>query len=161
MSNVRIVFPKHRLAEQLKTPGGPPAAEALKAAAANLAQLAPECLEELEALVAQAEACLARFPATFQEEPLRELYAMASRGVGMGKVAGAAAADVALISLCDVLDYLIATAAWDLNPVTVHVRALRLLVGAGGKALDANSAEVVMAGLQKVSARYAQRIGAG
>jgi hypothetical protein len=159
MSSVQIVFPKLRLATQLRVPGGKPVCEAIEAAERNLAQLAPECLEELRALLAQAEACLAGLPSTFEDAPLRNLYAVAARAVGLGKVAGAAAADTALISLCDLLDHLLASQRMDVNSVAVHVRALRLLVGDAGKTLDEAGATAVMEGLKKVSARYAGASG--
>lgn len=155
MSSVQFVFPKLRLTNQLKVPGGKPVCEALADADANLAQLAPECLEGLRALVAEAEACVARFPQAFEIEPLQALYAIAARAVGLGKVAGAAAADAVLISLCELLDNLLAAQRLDINSVVVHVRALRLLVGDAGKALDEAGATAVMEGLKKVNARYA------
>jgi hypothetical protein len=155
MSSVQFVFPKLRLATQLRVPGGKPVCEALADADSNLAQLAPDCLEELRALLAEAEACLVGFPATFEAEPLRNLYAIAERAVGLGKIAGAPAADTALISLCDLLDYLLASQRPDTISVAVHVRALRLLVGDAGKTLDETGANAVMEGLKKVSARHA------
>jgi hypothetical protein len=156
MSSVRIVFPKLKLTSQLRAPGGPSVAEAMQAAAANLLELRPECLEELQRLIAEAEDCFGRCPDAFDVGPMRDLYAVASRGVGVGTVGGFAAVDTALVSLCDLLDHLMATERWDRNAVAVHIRALRLLVGDGGRELDPVAETAVLDGLKKVSGRFAK-----
>ena len=51
MSGVRFVFPKPRLAEILRMPGGLPVVEALERAQGNLETLKPSCLAELQARV--------------------------------------------------------------------------------------------------------------
>jgi hypothetical protein len=156
MSNVRFVFPKHKLAEQLRQAGGLPVAEAVEAAQANLAELRPECLSELQALTGEAAACFEQFPAVFDPAPLRTLYGIASRGVGTGAVCGTPAADTALISLCNLLDYLQTTRRWDLDAVAVHVKTLQLLVGSAGQDLGEAASDAILSGLTQVSARYAQ-----
>jgi hypothetical protein len=153
MSSVSIVYPKHRLAAQLKAPGGPAVADALLAAQANLDELKPQCLSELQALVRDAEACLARIPATFSAEPLKALYAIASRGIGAGSVCGAAGADKSLVSLCDLLDHLITAGRLDREAVAVHVRTLQFLVS--GQETPAAAVDMLLGQLRKVSARYA------
>lgn len=156
MSSVRFVFPKLKLAEQLRVPGGKPVAEAVEEAEANLATLQPECLDELKVLTEAAAACFARFPATFAPEPLKDLYAIAVRGVGIGAISGAPAADSTLISLCDLLDHLGATGRWDQEAVAVHVHTLQLLVSQAGKAMTPEAETAILSGLKKVSQRYAQ-----
>lgn len=156
MSNVRYVFPKPRLTDQLRVPGGVAVAEALEAAEANLAQLRPQCLEELESLTAEAEACFERLPSTFSGEVLLELYAIAARGVGAGSVCGQPAADAALISLCDLLDHLRRSERLDREAVGVHVMTLRLLVRGVSQPLPAGGAERLVSDLKKVSARFAR-----
>ena len=156
MSSVRFVFPKLKLAEQLRVPGGKPVAEAVEEAEANLATLQPECLDELQVLPEAAAACFARFPATFAPEPLKDLYAIAVRGVGIGAISGAPAADSTLISLCDLLYHLGATGRWDQEAVAVHVHTLQLLVSQAGKAMTPEAETAILSGLKKVSQRYAQ-----
>jgi hypothetical protein len=156
MSSVRFVFPKIKLAEQLRVPGGKAVAEALDSAEANLAELQPECLDELRALADAAVACFATFPAAFAPEPLKELYAIAVRGVGIGAISGAPAADTTLISLCDLLDHLGATSRWDQEAVAVHVHTLQLLVSQAGKGMTPEAEAAILSGLKKVSQRYAQ-----
>ena len=123
---------------------------------ANLAQLRPEGLSELKALASDALDCFERFPADFSAEPLRELYAIAARGIGAGAVVGAPAVDTALVSLCDLLDYLSTSKRWDHEAVAVHVRTLQLLVLGAGKDMDEATADAIVSGLKKVSAIYAQ-----
>jgi hypothetical protein len=80
MINVRFVFPKHKLTEQLQAAGGMPVAEALEAAQASLAELRPECLSELQAVTGEATACFDRFPSAFDPAPLKALYGVAPPG---------------------------------------------------------------------------------
>jgi hypothetical protein len=156
VSSVRYVIPKNKLGAQLRIPGGLPVAEALEAAHANLAELRPQCLMALQALTRDAQACFQRFPAAFSPEALKALYAIAARGVGTGSVCGAPAVDATLISLCDLLDHLRATERWDREAVSVHVQTLNLLVLGAGHEMDEAAANAILAGLKKVSARYAQ-----
>ena len=156
MGNVRFVFPKHKLTEQLQAAGGLPVADALEAAQANLVELRPECLSELQTLTVEASACFDQFPPAFDPAPLKALYGVASRGVGTGAVCGIPGADTALISLCNLLDYLQTARRWDLEAVAVHVKTLQLLVGSAGQDLGTAASEAILSGLTKVSARYAQ-----
>jgi hypothetical protein len=157
MSSVRFVFPKLKLTGQLKAAGGRPVVEALAAAKANLAAIQPECLSALQALTEEALGCLQRFPSTFNSESLKELYVIASRGVGVGAVSGSPAADTALVSLCDLLDHLRVTGRWDREAITVHVKTLQLLVLGAGQNMDAATADAILSGLRKVTALYAAR----
>ena len=156
MSNAQYVFPELRLSQQLKAAGGLPVVEALDAAQTNLKALQPECLAELRSLTAEASGCFARFPDAFTAPLLKDLYAIASRGVGSGAVAGIPAADTALISLCDLLDHMTRAGRWDKEAVAVHVKTLEVLVSTEGQAMSDQAASAVLLGLTKVSARYAQ-----
>lgn len=73
----------------------------------------------------------------------------------MPSVCGLAAIDTALISLSDLLDYLKSQQRWDANAVAVHLRACRLLLQTEGAA-DAAGTQAILAGLRKVSQRYAK-----
>lgn len=154
MTSVQYLFPKLKLTQQLKAPGGLPVAEALEAAHANLAELQPQCVGELRTRVGEAVACFQRFPAEFDADLLAELYAIAARAVGLGGVGGIPAADAALVSLCDLLDRLGVRVCWDLEAVAVHVQTLQLLA-LGEAQADAAATEKLLSGLRKISARYA------
>ena len=157
MSSVRFVRPTLKLAAQLKTPGGLTTAEALEAAHANLAQLRPPSLSTLQALAAEAEACLKTLPATFSREPILALYAVSARGVGLGAVAGAPAADDVLVSLCDLLDRFLVTERWDRDAAAVHVSSLRLLVLGAEQEPNPAGTAAILDGLKRVHARHAER----
>jgi len=154
MTTARFTVPKVRLAALLRTPGGPPAAEALAAAQANLQTLKPACIGELQELLVQAEALFGRMGCDYDAAAISELYQLAVRGIGLGDVCGAGSVDVALHSLCDLLDGLMTEQRHDPEAVGVHLRAWRLLISTE---LPAEGAQAVLAGLSKVSALYATK----
>ena len=152
MTSVRFVFPKPRLNELLRAPGGLPVAEALQRAQANLEAIRPTCTAELLALLELCEAAYWQLKDEYDEPAVTELYSLAVKGIGAGDVCGAPAVDVALTSFCDLLDHLRTLKRYDHNAVGVHVRAWRLLMTAD---LPKAGAEQVLDGLLKVSRRYA------
>jgi hypothetical protein len=153
VSKVRIEHPRLRLAAQLGEAGGLTVAEAVQKANANLAEIAPQCLTELQRAAQAAEAAFRALPPAFAAEPLQGLYAIASRAVGLGAVGGAPGADVALVSLCDLVDRMAASGRWNLAAIGVHVQTLQAL--AFGAAGDARTTARVLAGLKLVSEHYA------
>jgi len=152
MSSVRFVFPKVRLAEILKAPGGLAVADALERAQANLESIKPTCIAEMAALVELAESHFDQLGEAFDDDALAEIYAIAVRGIGGGAVCGAPALDNALTSLCDLLDALRNTRRYDREAIGVHIRSWRLLMNVDFPPAGAAS---VLDGLLKVSARYA------
>jgi hypothetical protein len=156
MSSVRYEFPKFKLTQQLREPGGLAVAEAVEAAESNLDELRPECADELQAATAAALACFQGFPASFDATSLQQLYAIAARAVGIGAVCGAPAADATFVSLCNLLDHLSVIKRWDLDAIAVHVQTLVLLAARVRDKLDAPAIEQVLAGLEKVTRRYRQ-----
>ena len=154
MSSVRYEFPKYKLTQQLREPGGQTVADAVEAAQANLFELQPECMNELQSATAAALAAFQTFPADFNPDALQQLYAIAARAVGIGAVCGVPAADTAFVSLCNLLDHLTVIQRWDLEAIAVHVQTLQLL-GVGQK-LNEAAIEQILAGLQKVTRRYWQ-----
>ncbi|HWF76534.1 MAG TPA: hypothetical protein VN694_05090 [Caulobacteraceae bacterium] len=154
MSSVRYEFPKYKLTQQLREPGGLAVADAVDGAAANLEELRPECADELQKAVSAAMACFQAFPPEFDPAALQELYAIAARAVGIGVVCGAPAADATLVSLCNLLDHLGVIQRWDLAAVAVHVQTLQLLAARLRENLEAPAIEQVLAGLEKVTRRY-------
>jgi hypothetical protein len=152
LSSVKFVFPKPTLGKLLRAPGGLAVADAMDRTQANLEQLRPECLAELRALIARIESCFEGAAANADGAPVRELYALAAQGVGMGAVAGVPGADVALISLCKLVDYLQTQGRWDPAGILVHVRALKFLAVADAASLA--QADAMLAGLERVTAHY-------
>jgi hypothetical protein len=152
MSSVRFVFPKPRLAALLKLPGGVPVAEALERAQANLEEIRPTCSAELTALLELSEVAYEALSNSFDDVGLERLYAVAVRGVGGGRVCGVPGVDVALTSLCDLLDYLRTQKRYDRDAIAVHIRAWRLLMRLD---LPAEGQDAVLDGLKQVSRRYA------
>lgn len=153
--NVKIHTPPIRLAKLLRTPGGLPVAEAVQRADAGLQSLRKDCLAELQSVLDEAEACAARASDTFDAALLAELYRTVSNPIGTPSVCGLHAVDTALISLSDLLDYLKGQQRWDVNAVAVHLRAFRLLLHTEAAA-DAAGTQAILAGLRKVSQRYAR-----
>jgi hypothetical protein len=156
MSSARYEFPKFKLTQQLREPGGLPVAEAVEAADGNLEQLRPECADELQQAVSDALACFQAFPAAFDAAALQRLYAISARAVGIGRICGAPAADATFVSLCNLLDHLTVIQRWDLEAIAVHVQTLHLLSARLRDGLDAPAIEQVLAGLEKVTRRYRQ-----
>jgi len=151
MTTARFTVPKQRLAQLLKTPGGLPVAEAIAAAQGNLAQLKPLCIGELDRLLATAEKIFAALGSAYDEDGVGALYETAVRGIGLGDVCGAGSVDIALHSLCDLLDHLQTHHRYDPEAVGVHLRAWKLLISTE---LPPEGAQAVLAGLNKVSALY-------
>ena len=153
--SVRFVVPKLRLAKLLRTPGGLPVVEALEAAERNLRTLRPSCQAELTVLLELCEQSFAVLGAEFDAAGLKDIYATAVRGIGGGRVSGLPAVDLALISLCDLIDHLQTTGRYDRKAVGVHVSSWRLLMGAD---LPEAGTTAVLDGLRKVNLRYAEDV---
>jgi len=157
MTSVRFVFPKPRLNELLRTPGGLPVAEAIEAARKNLESIQPSCTAELMALLELCEAGCQGLPNDFDDAALAEIYSIAVKGIGAGEVCGVPGVDAALTSFCDLLDHLRSLKRFDREAVGVHVQAWRLLMSGG---LPEAGARQVVDGLLKVSGRYAAEVAA-
>jgi hypothetical protein len=157
MTSVRFVFPKPRLNELLRTPGGLPVAEAIEQARQNLESIKPTCTAELAALLELCEAGFWNLKEDADDAALAEIYALAVKGIGAGEVCGVPKVDVALTSFCDLLDHLRTLGRFDRDAVGVHVRAWRLLMSAE---LPEAGARQVIDGLLKVSGRYAAEVAA-
>jgi hypothetical protein len=155
MTSVRFVFPKPRLNELLRTPGGLPVAEAIEQARQNLEAIKPTCTAELTALLELCEAGSWNLTDSYDETAVGELYALAVKGIGAGEVCGVPAVDVALTSFCDLLDHLRTLGRVDREAVGVHVRAWRLLMSSE---FPEAGARQVIDGLLKVSRRYGAEV---
>jgi len=152
--SVTFHTPKRRLTQLLKTPGGLPLAEAIERATKNLGTLAGACVAEVGSVTEQAEALMARKPASFDEAFLTEFYGVVNPPIGLSSICGLDGIDVALHSMCDLLDHLKTTERWDVEAMQVHVQALKLLLHTESSQ-NAEQTDAVLSGLRKVSQRYA------
>jgi hypothetical protein len=152
MSSVRFVFPKPRLAQLLRMPGGLPVAEALERAEQNLQSIRPTCAAELQALLELADSRFQALGAEADDAGMADIYAIAVRGIGGGQVCGMAGVDVTLTSLCDLLDHLRSNNRYDRAAIGVHVRSWRLLMSTD---LPPEGSAAILDGLRRVSERYA------
>jgi hypothetical protein len=150
MSAARFTVPKLNLTQLLKTPGGLPVQEAVAAAQANLVSLKPLCMGELHTLLETAEKVFAGLSG-YEEAGVISLYETAVKGIGLGDVCGAGSVDVALHSLCDLLDHFRTHQRYDAEAVGVHLRAWRLLISTE---IPPEGAQAVLGGLNRVSAKY-------
>lgn len=155
MTAIRVVLPKLRLAELLRSPGGLSVSEAVERAQANLEEIRPACTADLLALLELCEAGCGNIGEKFDDAVLAELYAIAVKGIGAGEVCGLPGLDLALTSFCDLLDHLRTVARYDGEAVGVHVRAWRLLMTSD---LPEAGRQQVVDGLLKVSGRYAAEV---
>jgi hypothetical protein len=154
--SVRFHLPKRSLAQLLKTPGGLPVADAVERATKNLGALAGACVAEVGSVIERAEALMANRPCGFDEGFLTEFYGLVNPLIGVSSVCGLGAIDVALHSMCDLLDHLKTSGRWDVEPMQVHVQALKLLLHTESSQ-NADQTEAVLSGLRKVSQRYASQ----
>ena len=152
MTAVRFVFPKPRLAELLRMPGGLPVAEAIERAQKNLESIKPTCVAEMIGLLEMCEVALQSLGDNYDEQGLEQLYAMAVRGIGGGAVCGVPDVDPALTSFCDLLDQLRTSKRFDREAIGVHVRSWRLLMTMD---LPEAGRKQVLDGLLKVTRHYA------
>lgn len=150
MTTARFTVPKLNLTQLLKTPGGLPVQESVAAAQANLTSLKPLCMGELHTLLEAAEKVFAGLNG-YDEAAVTSLYEIAVRGIGLGDVCGAGSVDVALHSLCDLLDHFRTHQRYDAEAVGVHLRAWRLLISTE---IPPEGAQAVLGGLNRVSAKY-------
>lgn len=151
MSTARFTVPKLNLTQLLKAPGGLPVQEAVAAAQANLTSLKPLCMGELHTLLEAAEKTFAGLSG-YDEAGVTSLYETAVKGIGLGDVCGAGSVDVALHSLCDLLDHFRTHQRYDAEAVGVHLQAWRLLISTE---IPPAGAQAVLGGLNRVSAKYA------
>lgn len=154
MSAVKIFTPPVRLAKLLRTPGGVTVADAVQRAGEGLEGLKSRCMAELQAVLERAEACAARADGHYQPDVAAELYDLVSKPIGVASVCGLKPVDTVLISLSDLLDYLKGQERWDAEAVAVHLGAFRLLLRTD--VADQAGAEAILAGLRKVSQRFAR-----
>ena len=151
---VSIHVPEVRLAKLIRTPGGKPVADAMRDANKGLEGLQADCLGELSVVLDKAEALVARTQGAFNAELAGELYGMVSKTVGVATACNLKPIDTMLVSLADLLDYLMSGKTWDVNAVAVHLRAFRLLLKTEA-ARDGAGTQAILEGLRRVSQRFA------
>lgn len=152
MSAVRIHTPDVNLAKLIRKPGGKAVADALSGASEGLKQMSGSVVSELKATLAAAETCLAANPTGAAVE---ELYLIVARPIGAASLCGLAAADEVLTSLATLLDAMREEVPWALEPVTLHLHGLGLLLSAPE---DSDETKALVDGLKKVTKRYAGEV---
>lgn len=122
---MKIYYPKNTLAAAMKAAEPLMAHTALGRAATGLAAIRNQCLAQLDELLA----LLVALPGdvTDMHDRLRQGYHLSRRIIGLGHVAGFPQVDMAALSLCDVIDGLLARNIADWAPVEAHVDAMRLM----------------------------------
>lgn len=152
MSTVKRIKVKNRLAAVVRTPGGKTVAEAVHAAETGLESIKDECLDALDATLAD----MSRLAAAMKTAPSRadidQLYGYSNDLIGVAGVFSLNAVGDAAYSLCELLDGLIETATWNWPAVEVHLNGLKLLRMLGENIGEAER-DQVLAGLRAVTKR--------
>lgn len=152
MNAVQNFYPPNRVAIALKKATPCTVGECIRQADENLRHIAQACLDHVDSNLEKMEAALQSWPAAEDRDYLLALYNLSLRLVGVASVGGLKDLDLTAKSLCDVVDGLLARSAWEREPISVHVSAMRLLrhpeaLGGG--------VSVVVDGLMRVRQRYA------
>jgi hypothetical protein len=133
VSSVILRTVKHRLSELIQKPGGVTFEAAMAGSEAALAEKAGPALEMVAAKATELEQLAAG--KGLDAEGIETAYGLASEIVNVIGCLNLPAVFAVAYSLCDILDYF-RTGGFNREAFDVHVRALRLLVAAGGKAPD-------------------------
>lgn len=150
MSRAIFTAPNYRLSKLLKKPGGKSIAAAIEAAAENVSTLKVPCLEHVDEALVEIDAHLRAFiEMEDKSAPAKALYDCVNAMIGLAGAVGLREVDRASFSLCDLLDRMMRTQRWEIEPIAVHVQSLHLL-RQPAIIESAASVRAVMSGLQKV-----------
>ncbi len=151
MSAPKFFFPTNRLALALRAASPRSAAECLKAATANVAAMADECLEAVDVRLDSLNAAFASSGSEPSQPALQEIYDLAAQLIGVAAPAGLPDLGTAAASLCDVVDGMLTRDEARAEPIRVHISAMHLLRSAA----DAGAATApILEGLAKVRRRF-------
>ena len=158
----KIIPVKNRLGQLLKLPGGVARAEAVEAAGKAVETLRDEYVNAIPGEIGALEAIVAA--AGRKHIPASELEAMLDRAGHVLTLSGTFGYDLldeVVKRFCDLATGMIEKNIGDVAPVSVHLRAMRL-VCPGGQELDEGTADHMLGGLEKVHAHYGiKRLQAG
>ncbi len=153
MSAVKKLRVPNRLAAVVKTPGGKTVAEAVAAAEVKIDLIKDDCLDAIDAALADMTAASASMKAgTPSRDQIEALYSLSNDVFGIAGVFALNAVGEAAYSLCDLLDKFMVTGSWNWPAVEVHLNGLRVL-RALGESVTAAQAEPVLSGLKAVAKR--------
>jgi hypothetical protein len=150
----KIIPVKNRLGQLLKLPGGVAREEAVEAAGKAVETLREEYVNAIPGEIGALEAIVAA--AGRKHIPASELEAMLERAGHLLTLSGTFGYDMldeVVKRFCDLTTGMIEKDIGDVAPVSVHLRAMRL-VCPGGAELDAGAADHMLGGLEKVHAHY-------
>jgi hypothetical protein len=158
---VRHIPVKNKLAKLIQLPGGKRLREALADAETNLETIKPDCVSQIDELLAEIQLLTA--PAGEPDRATRErLYDLANQVVGLAGTFGLPSLGRAAYSLCELIDCTLEVGGCPKSEIQVHTESLQLLrnperLGEAGQA-------AVLAGLVKIithaQARAARAAGA-
>lgn len=138
-------------AKLVRQPGGLTMNEAVRAADANLQSIRGQLLAEVEASVERMQTLGRALRDASDGGALEELYALANSVVGMSGASGLRALGQVCYSLCEVIDRLQTSGAWNGPAVQVHMDSLWLL--RPGTAEGEAQQEAIVVALKRVVGR--------
>jgi len=150
----KIIPVKNRLGQLMRLPGGVAREEAVTAAGKAVDTLREEYVNAIPGEIGALEAIVAA--AGRKHMPARELEAMLERAGHLLTLSGTYGYDLldeVVKRFCDLATGMIEKDIGDVAPVSVHLRAMRL-VCPGGAELDEGAADHMLGGLEKVHAHY-------
>jgi hypothetical protein len=150
----KIIPVKNRLGELLRRPGGVGREEAVEAAGKNVESLRDEYVSAIPDEIAALELILAA--AGRKKIPVSELKSMLERAGHLLTLSGTFGfdlLDLVVKRFCDLASGMIEKEIEDVAPVSVHLRAMRL-VCPGVAELPEGEADHMLSGLAKVHAHY-------
>ncbi|HEY0105062.1 MAG TPA: hypothetical protein VGB91_03190 [Rhizomicrobium sp.] len=160
---IRTFFPRTRLSELAARAGGMPRDLAIESAKASLETMRGESTLEIARSIGELEKIVAAPAAAAKlgRGQLTSVLRVTDQIVSLAGMFDLTGLDVAARSLCDVADGLLNRGMDDLEPVAVHVQALRLMASSGA-ALPPEGVATILGELAKVVAHFNfTPIGAG
>ncbi len=152
MTAVQFLFPENRLAKLIRRPGGVSYAQAMAAAEANMDSIRADVLAGVDENLQRIDQLSADPAVAFSPEIQAELYERSNYVAGLAGSGGLPELGQAAFCYCELLDRIIAGAAWPQAAVTVHMDSLKLL-RAMGVASPENDRAAIVEGLRKVAER--------
>lgn len=143
--------PAGAFAKLVRQPGGMTEDEAVRAADANLESIREKLVAEIEATLERMHAVAGALGDAPGAPALEELYKAANSVIGMAGAPSLRTLGQVCHSLCELIDRLQTTGAWNAAAVRLHMDSLRVL--RPGTAEDAARQEAIVAALKRVVGR--------
>lgn len=123
---MKITYAKNKLGEALAAAPAQMAQTALVRAEDMLAKISDDCVERIDALLAEFPRNVGRDSAEITRN-IYEAYETSRKMIGIGTIAGMPEMDTVATSLCDVADGLMIRGLTDWEPLRVHVAVMDLM----------------------------------